>query len=566
MKKTIAALCSFFLLLCLICVTALADGNGNISGGGGGLGEGTSENKWSVGNDGIRATVVDAASGIPVSTPVDFANNPQAASMIHFGKVSKLQYRDGLPLSIQSGVPYECHQPAYSMPAIMNSKSRPASIEAIKRYFCSEYACMMVADTAGVDYERMLDGEYKIVLEPIAYVTFLGTSYCFSATEAALYDQLSNGALRGKLPTVGFQNLPLAIFLEYDDLGFAAWHGAKTGIRSNAEIINQLGIGIVWFDNRPPEPGDDIDAPDVEYRVDTDVITAITLSTHRNLTPDNPASVTFHIMGTSHRVRNVLIPAGDSQVVWVKWHTPNKPQQITITVSVSGAYTAQDTFVANIVDLNDRIPPDPLATDTHPGYTVPPILHNPEKLTANWGVWSCYWVPIWEWCDHGEDDGHWVDRGYWEYAYTGYHASISGAMDLSPDDIVPTASGKNMKSGYGVKTEVRAMLSTSSPSSHYTYPQTAFSVFPEFQYDTYLRLLQRVSGGHHARFSFQPNVFSTYGRPAHFTPVWFPDNTKYVVNTQVWDAWTPDGMLSVNLNDHVSIHDSLFDDWYTNRE
>ena len=214
-----------------------------------------------------------------------------------------------------------------------------------------------------------------------------------------------------------------------------------------------------------------------------------------------------------------MIPAGDSQVVWVKWHTPSTPQTVTITVSVSGAYTAQDTFVAKIVDLNEHIPPDPVATDTNPGYSVPPLPNETQKLTANWGVWSCYWVPVWVWCDHGEDGGHWVDEGYWEYEYTGYSASISGEMSLMPDDIVPTASGKTMKSGYGVKTEVRATLSTDAPTSHITYPQTAFSVFPEFQYQTYLRLLQR-SGGQSAKFIFKPNEFSTYDRTVHFTPLW----------------------------------------------
>ena len=101
---------------------------------------------------------------------------------------------------MQSGVPYNCLQPAYSMPAIMTSNSRPATIEAIKRYFCSEYACMMVADATGVSYDRMVAGDYKIMLEPIAYVTFNGVKYCFTATEAALYDQLSSGSLRSKLP------------------------------------------------------------------------------------------------------------------------------------------------------------------------------------------------------------------------------------------------------------------------------------------------------------------------------------------------------------------------------
>jgi len=241
------------------------------------------------------------------------------------------------------------------------------------------------------------------------------------------------------------------------------------------------------------------------------------------------------------------------------------PQTVTITVSVSGAYTAQDTFVAKIVDLNEHIPPDPVATDTNPGYSVPPLPNETQKLTANWGVWSCYWVPVWVWCDHGEDGGHWVDEGYWEYEYTGYSASISGEMSLMPDDIVPTASGKTMKSGYGVKTEVRATLSTDAPTSHITYPQTAFSVFPEFQYQTYLRLLQR-SGGQSAKFIFKPNEFSTYDRTVHFTPLWFPDATDYTIYTQVWDTWTPDGMLSINLNDYVSIQGSLYDDWYTNRE
>ena len=96
------------------------------------------------------------------------------------------------------------------------------------------------------------------------------------------------------------------------------------------------------------------------------MITAVTLRTDQDLTPDNPASVTFHILGTTYRVNDIVIPAGDSQVVWVKWHTPSTPQTVTITVSVSGAYTAQDTFVAKIVDLNEHIPPDPVATDTNP--------------------------------------------------------------------------------------------------------------------------------------------------------------------------------------------------------
>ena len=43
---------------------------------------------------------------------------------------------------------------------------------------------MMVAQAAGVDYERMIAGEYKLLIEPIAYFTHNGQYYCMTATEA----------------------------------------------------------------------------------------------------------------------------------------------------------------------------------------------------------------------------------------------------------------------------------------------------------------------------------------------------------------------------------------------
>ena len=600
MKRLTALLCTVALLLCMAPASVLASGSGNMDGGGGNMNNGTSSNYWSPGNDGVRITVVDATTGAAVSSPMDFSNTVQSGRVLHFGRVNKLQYLSGAQLSLQSGASYHCLKPGNPMPTIISTTGRN-NIEAIKRYFCSEYACQMVANAAGISYEAMIAGSYKLLVEPIAYITHNNLYYCMTATEAALYDQMTGGSLRHTLQSLTHKNLPLSIFLEYSDLGIPAWTGSTSGNQSNSDIIRSLGAGIVWFKDPPEEaPEGGIDAPDVEYRVDTDVITSVTLWTGEDLTPDNPASVTFHILGTSYQVNNIVIPMGNSQVVWVKWHTPATPQDIGITVSVSGAATARTSFNARIVDLSENIPPDPLATDTYPGYSVPALPASSQRLTANWGVWSCYWEPDWVWHEdwqwnenwqwtpypcsdscppdcpgnHGEwrdwgqwnDAGEWVDEGNWEYTYTGYSASISGAMLLLPDDLVPTANGKDMKSGYGVRTEVTAVLSTNAPDGHVTNPQTAFSVFPEFQYDTYLRLLQRVSGGRSAKFTFRENEYSTYGRTAHFTPVWFPDNTAYAVYTQVWDTWTPDGMLSIDMSDYVTIHGSLFDDWYTNRE
>lgn len=57
------------------------------------------------------------------------------------------------------------------------------------------------------------------------------------------------------------------------------------------------------------------------------------------------------------------------------------------------------------------------------------------------------------------------------------------------------------------------------------------------------------------------NEYSTYDRRTHFTPIWYPDGA-YTVNTWVIDCWTPVGMLSVNLNDTLTISGNLWDDWH----
>ena len=161
------------------------------------MGNGTSSSFWDPGNDGVRITVVDAKSGTAVSSSIDYSNRVQKNNVLHFGKITKLQYLNGTALSPQSGVAYSCIKPTQSLPTIVSSKGQ-SNIQAIKQYFCSEYACKMVAKDTGVDYERMISGDYKLLIEPIAYFTHNGQYYCMTATEAGLYDQKSNGGLRRK--------------------------------------------------------------------------------------------------------------------------------------------------------------------------------------------------------------------------------------------------------------------------------------------------------------------------------------------------------------------------------
>ena len=86
--------------------------------------------------------------------------------------------------------------------------------------------------------------------------------------------------------------------------------------------------------------------------------------------------------------------------------------------------------------------------------------------------------------------------------------------------------------------------------------------FPEFNYATYWRLLKRLNTGLSSSFEFQKNKYSTYGRPSHFSPVWFPDG-RYTTYVECIDAWTPAGMLQINLTDDLTIRGSLYDDWHS---
>ena len=560
MKRIFAFFLSLLLILGICPMSALADtgGSGNVDGGGGSMGQGTSQNSWNPGMDGVRVTVIYSETQKPASASIDLTSKTPAIK-IHFGKVSKIQYRDGSSISPTTSS-YVYYNPAITMPRIISTGSSKASIEAIKKYFCDEIIVRYIAELTGISYDDLITEKYKLLLEPIAYFKHNGVMYAMTAHEAALYDNQTGGALRRTMTSLTHKNLPLAMYLEYSDLGFAAYSGPTNKTCSNDTIIAYLGMGIVRFEEQPPEQPEPTDY-DYEYRVDTDVITPVTLYAGSEITPDGPATVTFTIKGSTYRMNNIVIPEGDSQLAWVKWHTPSEPQDITITVRTNRGTLSQTTIKAKVVDLSGNDPPDPKATDTAGSWRPSSVPSREEKSYAAWSVWWAQWHPYWVWHSTGDDDGYWVDEGWYDFFRDNYSASMTATTRIEPDEKVPTAAGNTMKSGYGVSNTVTATVSTSAPMSHYTYGQTAVSYFPEFNYTTYWRLLDRLSSGKTARFQFAENIYSTYKQRVHFSPVWFPDGS-YTVNTHVMDIWTPAGMLCANLTDSVTISGSLYDDWH----
>ena len=118
-----------------------------------------------------------------------------------------------------------------------------------------------------------------------------------------------------------------------------------------------------------------------------------------------------------------------------------------------------------------------------------------------------------------------------------------------------------MKSGYGFCAAEAAELETDAPQTAYTQAQTSVMFFPEFDYQTYFRVLDRDIGNDQTTFQFKENRYSTYRSRSHFTPIWYPDG-NYQVYAETYDAWTPAGMLSVAGSPSLRITGSLFDDWH----
>lgn len=557
MKKFIriiaAAMAAFFCLQ----IVAFAEGDPNIDNGGGGLKDGSSENFWNPGNDGVRVTIVDAETGAVKSASIDYTNTNASDIALHFGKVSKAEYVGGTALSATTSS-YTFINPTEPLPTIISDGSG-ASIEEIRSYFTDEQVVKRIAEHTRIEFDDLTNGDYKLMVEPIMYITFNGIRTAMTATEAALYNMQTGGEMINKMGPLSHKNLPLAMFLEKDDLGYTAWTGSKNSYMTDSDIIQYLGVGIVSF--KEPEEEVEVAASDYEYRVDTDVYTSITVTGGEH-TPDNPVTVRFYIKNKVYTVGNIVYPKGASQLVWCKWHTPNTEQTVNIKVTVTGGASASKTNItANIVDLNKNPPPDPTADDRNDSFRAVSVPNREQRTSAAWSVWSAYWQPKWVWQSRWRwtgkrwvDRGRWVDKGEWKFRSNSYSVSMSANMQITCDEKNPTNVGRTMKSGYGINETVTASI---SGNGQHTELQNAVAYFPEFYYKTYWRLLEYTNGA----LEFRKNKYSTYNNRTHFTPLWYPDG-NYKVYTWAIDCWTPAGMLSANLADSLTIKGNVFDDWH----
>ena len=157
MRRISMLLAAVFFCSLMFARSAYAVGEGNIDSGGGGMGQGSSENVWSPGNDGVRVTVVRASDRVAVTQPIDITNK-QPDIVYSFGRVSKVSYTGGRALSPDTGV-YEYVNPAQALPKIISSESLGASnIEEIKSYFTDEQVVRSIAGLTGMAFDALISG------------------------------------------------------------------------------------------------------------------------------------------------------------------------------------------------------------------------------------------------------------------------------------------------------------------------------------------------------------------------------------------------------------------------
>lgn len=578
MKKLIFLFLTVSVLL-ISSISVFADTN--VDGGGGSMGQGSGGNIWSPGDDGVRVTVIRTSDNRPVSKSLNFTNLQSQVVDFHGGLTSKIGYNSGKKFKLQIGSNFSARNITLApLPQVIGLGG--SNIPAIKSYFSDESIVKYICNEIGFNYDNLLGGKYKLLIEPMAYFKYMGDMYALTAQEASYLNQLEKGLLRKAMGNLTSKNLPLSMFLEVSDLGIPKWEGTRTGFVSDYEIQTYLGCAIVDFgEAEPPKPPRPTDG--FIYRTNTKVFTSVKIknTTGSNISPKENAKVTIDIGGMVHQEKSYVIPKDKETLVWVEWTTPSEEMVLPITITVTHGTAEYTTSKAYIEKLKETPPPDPKGTDVRPGYNIPNKPTSVSVTSLTWGDWTAErkeeiiqvevadcavycdkFCKLQNGCEKDCKLKHYREEKveWYEYTYNEYSASLNVKTDLTPAKTCNTAYKSNgdwiMKSGYGVEFDV---YSNVYGNGEKTKVQNVISFFPEFGYKTYNRFLEEYKPQH---YRFKDNNWSFAGGNIHYTPVWYPrQRNNYEPIVVVFDVWTPAGQLYSWKSGNVLIEDSCFDDW-----
>jgi hypothetical protein len=337
------------------------------------------------------------------------------------------------------------------------------------------------------------------------------------------------------------------------------------------------------------------------YRTKTDVIFAVKLSetSGKASIPDTTydknarVKVKFDCGTLKIDEQNVVVPAGKSQLVWVKFHIPENYGNFDIKVTATFTYmpitasTTQaengnttevkafpgitkevtKTFPVSVTDVIEAEPPDTTATGEDGKPIKKPSSYNADAVMPSFSA---------------TNERSWVRYTYntstGKFVETTYSATLfKNSMSIKAGELVKTAKdeGMTIKSGYPFDVNIDTQIAGDSQgnvanigSTTWITPiQTGRFLFPEFNYTEYDRIAEYLdptsleASASPTTMHFRGNRFNRDNAKIHYTPLWFP-NGPYKVYCHVRDAWTPAGELSANLSAEINIQGNVFDDWH----
>ena len=279
-----------------------------------------------------------------------------------------------------------------------------------------------------------------------------------------------------------------------------------------------------------------------KYKENQTVISTIKVSNKGSMdfTSGQKVTVLFEIpeLSLSKHVNAVVMERDTYNIVSVKWDTPNV--QVDKNITLIATINLDHTLTNEITSANNTYTQRAVIQNvTYEQPVESKVIPDPPQRNDN---------PRIEWSEQRYKN----DRFVWR----SFYAELKVNSDIDYD----TKAKGYIKSGYGFSIRVITTIDTNYDRPELiTMPQTAEVYLPQYRYQTALPLLMESTN----HFTFRENPNSPFKYKKQYVPVWFPDNTDYIVQLLVTDVHTPGGTLSKWItggNLKIKVVDSMYSD------
>ena len=357
--------------------------------------------------------------------------------------------------------------------------------------------------------------------------------------------------------TVGIQTLEVQI---NSALCGIETNSANNFVSTTFEVLSRMDLSVEAI------------IPNASYVAGNEVITSFLVTNHAasDLLPDDAVDFIFTVYGIDlvgnyytveqQTWEKVVVPSGESNLVYFKWRVPAEADGITYRCEgiINPASKGNEkTYVDNTSSFTTLILKSSISETANERYTqTAPEGYCPNTAVPETLAGRATWT-VWEYTD---------EEGFVLKTY-GIGANTASPK-IRPDSACEAATfdGEKwiMKSGYGITLIIDGNLyeiegALMPDSAAYTQAQNVYATLQEYGYvteDGQYRTLYGEDG----IYGFASNATADSGAKLHFIPSYITEG-EYTVSVTVCEIWTPAGMLTVVRNSNsVVIDGNIYED------